>query len=134
MKRIWLRVLIAGFTFIIGISSAYLVWFVYSKPDELPPVSPPMVDSAPVTNVATRSDARPAQEEWEELAKVGGCTLGSYYYSPRFDDYDPEEGENFEAGIFYGKRWVAFFRRDKSETVPFLLGQIPNRARSNVHI
>ena len=134
MKRIGLRAIIAVFTFIIGVSSAYLVWLAYRTPAELPPpnsqVEPPQL----ISSTAPSSDNKSAKEEWEDLAKLGGCTLGLHYYSPRFDSYDPEKGVNPEAGIFYGKRWVAFFRRDQDETVPFLISQIPNRVNTNVHI
>jgi hypothetical protein len=134
MKRIWLRIFIAVFTFIIGVSSSYLLWLIYSQPAEIPPVNSQIEMPQPRPKTIASYQANPAQEEWEQLAALGGCTLGLRYYSPQFDSYDPEQGVNDEAGIFYGTRWVAFFRRDKHQTVSFLVSQIPNKSITNVHI
>ena len=134
MKRIGLRVIIAGFTFLIGVSSAYLIWLAYRKPAGLPTPNSQAELTKPISYTAPSAGTRSAKEEWEELVKLGGCTLGLRYYDPRFESYDPEKGVNPEAGIFYGQRWVAFFRRDKNETVPFLISQIPKRVQTNVHI
>ena len=133
MKRLWPTVLITVVTFLVGVG-AYSAWFVYKSPVVVPPMHSQVEISAPVMNVVTRPDSKPVKEEWEELARLGGCTLGHRYYSPRFDSYDPEKGVNPEAGIFYEERWVAFFRRDKKETVPFLISQIPSKAKTDIHI
>ena len=134
MKQLWFKILIAGFTFAIGVGSAYLAWSAYKHPVDVPPLHLRADSPGPVMNVATAPDTRSVKEEWEELVALGGCTLGRRYYSPQFDTYEPDEGGNPEAGIFYRKRWVAFFRRDKKETVPFLISQIPSKAKTSVHI
>ncbi len=136
IKRIGLRAFIAAFTFIIGVSSAYLVWLAYRKPAELPPTDYQLEITEPVAKTAASSDVsnKSAQEEWEELAALGGCTLGFRFYEPQFESYEPVDDAKTEAGIFYSKRWVTFFRRDKQSTVPFLISQISNKAQTNVHI
>jgi hypothetical protein len=135
MNRICLRVFIAALTFIIGVSSAYLAWLAYRKPAELPPTNYQLEITEPFTKTAASPEVsnKSSQEEWEELAGLGGCTLGFRFYEPQFESYQPVEA-NTEAGIFYNKRWVAFFRRDKHSTVPFLISQISNKAQTNVHI
>ena len=136
MKRIWLRILIAVFTFLIGVGSVYLTWLAYRKPLELPPLDSQvkMENPGPLTDSASTSNTKSVKEEWEELAAADSCTQGLRYYSPDFDSYDPGEVDNPEAGVFHSTRWVAFFRRDQNETVPFLISQIPKRAETHIHI
>jgi hypothetical protein len=134
MKSLGFKLSAAILAFIIGVGSAYLVWLAYEGPVDLPPLNSQLELPRPISYTAPLSNAKSAKEEFEELAMLGGCTLLCRYYSPRFESYDPEKGVNPEAGIFYGKRWVAFFRRDKSETVPFLLSQIQSKAKTNVHV
>jgi hypothetical protein len=137
MKRIETRILIAVLTFITGVWSAYLVWLVFSNP-VLPPLNSglqtkELLKKADTSSVSS-NESGSVEEEWEELAKQGGCLFGSKYYSPSFEAYYPADKYNAEAGVFYSPRWVAFFRRDRRETVPFLIQQIPDKTQTNMHV
>ncbi|HKC63451.1 MAG TPA: hypothetical protein VKB86_07430 [Pyrinomonadaceae bacterium] len=138
MKRTFLRLSAGIITFLLGISSVYLVWLSYKKPVGLLPAGERIQMPESVkrfdTLTETTKEIKPAKEEWEELAEIGGCTFGRVYYDPEFESIKIPERDNPEAGVIFSRRWIAFLRRDKDETVPFLISQIPNKSRTHVHI
>jgi len=141
MRRNLLRISVAALAFAVGVCSVYLVWLATLETVAWPEVETQMPKPEPVarseasdTRACLAPESGSVREEWEELAELGGCTFGRCYYHPSFESYQPGERYNPERGVLFSRRWVAFLRRDKGATVPFLLSQIPNKAATNVHI
>ena len=134
MTRVWPKVLTAVVTLVVSVGCGYSAWLAYKYRVEVPPTRSQEDLPAPAMNVVTPPDAKRVKEVWEELIRLDGCTLGQRYYSQQFDPLDPEKKVSPEAGIFYQESWVAFFRRDKKETVPFLISQIPSKENTSIHI
>lgn len=138
MKHTLLRLSAGIVTFLLGICFVYLVWLSYQMPVGLLLKSvqikmPESVKGFDAPHNVTE-EIKPAKEEWEELAEIGGCTFGRVYYDPEFESIKLPERDNPEAGVIFSRRWISFLRRDKNETVPFLISQIPNRRKTHVHI
>ena len=131
MNRTAIRLAIALATFLIGVSVVYLIWFAgkQSAPASITVSSPP---PEPVSSPIASSDAgleeKPVEDEWTGLLEEGGCLFGSVYYNPQ--SAIPAEAP----GVFTNQRWQAFFRRNKQKTVPFLVKQIPDKSKTNLHV
>lgn len=138
MKRTILRLSAGAVAFLLGVCSVYLIWLSYRKPARLLPASGQMKTPEAIKRIAApptpQDEIKPAREEWEELAELGGCTFGRVYYHPDFELVTAPERDNPEAGALFSRRWIAFLRRDKDTTVPFLISQIPNKGQTNIHI
>lgn len=134
MNRTAIRLAIASATFIIGVSVVYLNWFAGKQAAPAVSSSAPEPGNSPTTPSGVELEENSVEEEWAELIEAGGCLLGSVYYNPQ-SEFPVRQRVPAEApGIFTNQRWQAFFGRNKQETVPFLIRQIPDNSKTNLHV
>jgi hypothetical protein len=137
MNRTAIRIGIASVTFLIGVSVVYLIWFTGRRSAPTPTVvspSAPEPVKSPISSSDAKLEEKSVEDEWAELVEVGGCLFGSEYYNPQSEALTQERVPAEAPGVFYNQRWQAFYRRNKQETVPFLVKQIPDKSKTNLHI
>ncbi|HYX72342.1 MAG TPA: hypothetical protein VE732_06200 [Nitrososphaera sp.] len=136
MKRTILRVVVAVFTFILGVSSAYLIWFIYHSSD-----IPPLIDShteitfntpiEAVTRAPSSGDVRKSiEEEWQKLT-ARSLNIGGVYYDPTRKAEVSEHSEN-PLPLLDPYRMLPSIHKDKQGGIEFLLKQIPDKTRTDI--
>jgi hypothetical protein len=127
MKLTVFKLIVAAFTFMIGVSGTYLAWFAYDSPDISGPEEIQLYLSTPEpAKLSRRSSPKVAtsiEQEWEELTGTEFCMVGSQYYSSKWDveaSDSPFVGESL--------------RKDRRAAVTFLIKQIPDRSRTRIHV
>ncbi|MDQ1558846.1 MAG: hypothetical protein QOD32_1906 [Pyrinomonadaceae bacterium] len=137
MNRTAIRLAITLATFLIGVSVVYLIWFA-GKRSAPASVAVPSSTPEPVNSPTASSDAnleeKSVEDEWAGLLEAGGCLFGSVYYNPQSEALANKSVPAEAPGVFTNQRWQAFFGRNKQETVPFLIKQIPDKSKTNLHV
>lgn len=136
MKPLAIRLAIAIATFFVGVSVAYLSWFA-DRGSAPASIAVSSSASNAVNSPAASSDAnvveKAVEDEWAGLIEAGGCLFGSEYYNPQTEAL-ADRRVSAEAGVFTNQRWQAFFRRNQQQTVPFLVEQISDKSKTNLHV
>lgn len=136
LKQLTIRYAIALATFFVGVSVAYLIWFAdrqWAPASIAASASRSNAVNSPTASSEANVEEKSVEDEWAGLIEAGGCLLGSEYYNPQTEAL-AERRASAEAGVFTNQKWQAFFRRNKQETVPFLVNQISAKSKTNLHV
>ena len=115
MNRLRSKILAAVVTFTFGVSCAYLVQVIYSRPSIAPLdlSTPEFFPARTASFSATEYQETTIEEDWQNLMKAKGCLV-----DPRFQLLN----------------YLSSFKSDERKAVAFLISRIPESRGTQIHV
>lgn len=122
-KFSWL--IVAIITFVLGVGIVSPIFFNRKTEEKKSVASQTDISKE---EIATQLQ-KPVEEAWEELTSLNSCFI-PVAYSP--EDETPRNCET--CGFVNAPKWIEFRKRDKRQVVPFLLRQLADKQKTQLHV